>query len=64
MVALREDDGAEEVEMRHFRQAMENVRPTITDDIMDYYEQIEEQFKGGGGESFAGRGSGGRIGFQ
>jgi len=64
MVALREDDAAEEVEMRHFREAMENVRPTITDDIMDYYEQIEEQFKGGGGESFAGRGSGGRIGFQ
>ncbi|WP_049935977.1 CDC48 family AAA ATPase [Haloplanus natans] len=63
MVALREDDDAEEVEMRHFRQAMENVRPTITDDIMDYYEQIEEQFKGGGGESFANRG-GGRIGFQ
>jgi transitional endoplasmic reticulum ATPase len=63
MVALREDDDAEEVEMRHFRQAMENVRPTITDDIMDYYEQIEEQFKGGGGESFASRG-GGRIGFQ
>jgi transitional endoplasmic reticulum ATPase len=30
---------------------------------MDYYEQIEEQFKGGGGESFASRG-GGRIGFQ
>jgi len=64
MVALREDEGAEEVEMRHFRQAMENVRPTITDDIMDYYEQIEEQFKGGGGESFAGRSGGGRIGFQ
>jgi transitional endoplasmic reticulum ATPase len=63
MVALREDDDAAEVEMRHFRQAMENVRPTITDDIMDYYEQIEEQFKGGG-ESLAGRGSGGRIGFQ
>ncbi|WP_251343008.1 CDC48 family AAA ATPase [Haloplanus halophilus] len=64
MVALREDDDAEEVEMRHFRQAMENVRPTITDEIMDYYERIEEQFKGGGGESFAERGSGGRIGFQ
>jgi transitional endoplasmic reticulum ATPase len=31
---------------------------------MDYYEQIEEQFKGGGGESFAGRSGGGRIGFQ
>jgi len=62
MVALREDDEAEDVEMRHFRQALENVRPTITDDIMDYYEQVEEQFKGGG-ESVTGR-SGGRIGFQ
>ncbi|WP_248896236.1 CDC48 family AAA ATPase [Haloplanus halobius] len=65
MVALREDDDAEHVEMRHFRQAMENVRPTITDEIMEYYEQVEEQFKGGGGgEGLAGRGGGGRIGFQ
>ncbi|WP_299334286.1 CDC48 family AAA ATPase [Haloplanus sp.] len=65
MVALREDDDAEHVEMRHFRQAMENVRPTITDEIMDYYERIEEQFKGGGGgEGLAGRGGSGRIGFQ
>jgi transitional endoplasmic reticulum ATPase len=64
MVALREEDDAEEIEMRHFRQAMEHVRPTITDEILDYYERIEEQFKGGRGESFAERGSGGRIGFQ
>ncbi len=43
--ALREDDNAEEVEMRHFRQAMDSVRPTITDDIREYYEQMEEEFE-------------------
>jgi transitional endoplasmic reticulum ATPase len=64
MVALREDDEAEQIEMRHFRQAMDSVRPTITDDIMDYYEKIEEQFKGGGREGLADRRSGGRLGFQ
>jgi transitional endoplasmic reticulum ATPase len=63
MVALREDEDAEAVDMRHFRDAMEHVRPTITDDIMDYYDRIEDEFRGGGGESIAGRG-GGRIGFQ
>jgi transitional endoplasmic reticulum ATPase len=48
--------------MRHFRKAMESVRPTITDDLMDYYEQMEDRFKGGG-DQFAERRDG-RIGFQ
>jgi transitional endoplasmic reticulum ATPase len=61
--ALREDDDAEIVDMRHFRQAMDNVRPTITDDIRDYYEQMEEEFKSGGNRGQQRR-SGGRIGFQ
>jgi transitional endoplasmic reticulum ATPase len=61
--ALREDDDAEAVEMRHFRSAMESVRPTIDDDIRDYYEQMEEQFRGGAPEPSPTRG-GGRIGFQ
>jgi transitional endoplasmic reticulum ATPase len=61
--ALREDDDAEEVEMKHFRSAMEEVRPTITEDINDYYEQMKEEFKGGGPEPSQRR-SGGRIGFQ
>jgi transitional endoplasmic reticulum ATPase len=60
--ALREDDDAEVVNMKHFRQAMESVRPTITDDIRDYYEQMQDEFKGGG-EPQPGQG-GGRIGFQ
>ena len=61
--ALRDDPDAREVEMQHFRRAMESVRPTITDDLMDYYEEMKDQFKGGGGESLAERRSG-RIGFQ
>jgi len=61
--ALREDHEAEEVEMRHFRKAMESVRPTINEEILDYYERIEEQFAGGGRDQLRERG-GGRIGFQ
>ena len=59
--ALRDDDDAEEVEMKHFRRAMESVRPTVNEDILSYYEEIEQQF-GGGGETL--RDTGGRIGFQ
>ncbi|WP_338729486.1 CDC48 family AAA ATPase [Haladaptatus sp. DJG-WS-42] len=60
--ALREDSDADVVEMRHFRKAMENVRPTITDDMMEYFERIKDEFKGGATEPTAGRHS--RIGFQ
>ncbi len=60
--ALRDDDDAEEVEMKHFRRAMESVRPTITDDILAYYEEIEDEFRGGGRDAV--RDAGGRIGFQ
>ncbi|MDZ5809797.1 CDC48 family AAA ATPase [Halorubrum sp. AD140] len=60
--ALRDDDDAEEVEMKHFRAALESVRPTINDDILAYYEEVEQQFKGGSGSAI--RDTGGRIGFQ
>jgi transitional endoplasmic reticulum ATPase len=59
--ALREDPDAEEVEMRHFRTAMESVRPTINDDIRAYYEDIADQFRGGQRQHEQ---STGRIGFQ
>ncbi|MFB6128879.1 MAG: CDC48 family AAA ATPase, partial [Halorhabdus sp.] len=49
--ALRENDDAEEIGMAHFRSALEGVRPTVTDDIRDYFEQMEDQFKGGGPDS-------------
>jgi transitional endoplasmic reticulum ATPase len=61
--ALRQDEDADTVEMKHFRQAMDNVRATITDDIRDYYERMEDEFRGSGPEPQQGR-SGGRIGFQ
>jgi len=60
--ALRDDDDAREVEMKHFRRAMESVRPTITEDILAYYEEVEQEFKGGGRDAF--RDTGGRVGFQ
>ncbi|RRJ30250.1 CDC48 family AAA ATPase [Halocatena pleomorpha] len=59
--ALRDDPETEEVEMRHFRKAMESVRPTITDDIRGYYEQIEDRFRGG---QDVVEQQGERIGFQ
>jgi transitional endoplasmic reticulum ATPase len=60
--ALREDDEATEVGMRHFRTAMDGVRPTITDDIRDYYEEMEQEFRGGSPNSDRRRS--GRLGFQ
>jgi len=60
--ALRQDEDAEEVSMRHFRQAMDNVRPTITDELREYYQEMQEEFRGGGRDPDRRRG--GRIGFQ
>jgi SpoVK/Ycf46/Vps4 family AAA+-type ATPase len=57
-----EDDDAELVDMRHFRKAVESVRPTITDEIVDYYERMEEEFAGG--STVQDRTGSGRIGFQ
>jgi transitional endoplasmic reticulum ATPase len=50
--------------MRHFRKAMESVRPTITEDLMSYYEQIQDQFKGGAREGLSPDTRDGRLGFQ
>jgi transitional endoplasmic reticulum ATPase len=47
MIALRENFDVEYVEMRHFREALKNVKPTITENIAQFYEKIEAQFKGG-----------------
>lgn len=47
MIALRENFDAESVEMRHFREALKKVKPTITENIAQFYEKIEAQFKGG-----------------
>ncbi len=63
MVSLREDPEADVVDMSHFRVAMESVRPTITTDILEYYDRIKEEFAGGTTEP-ARRRSSGQIGFQ
>lgn len=47
MIALRENFNVESVEMRHFKEALKKVKPTITENIAQYYEKIEAQFKGG-----------------
>jgi transitional endoplasmic reticulum ATPase len=62
MEALRDDPEAETVSMRHFRRAMENVRPTVTEEILDYYDRVEEEFRGTSRAPTDRRE--GRIGFQ
>ncbi len=39
LLALREDVNATEVRMHHFREAMKKVRPSITKDMLQYYER-------------------------
>ncbi len=47
MLALRENFDTEKVEMRHFQEALKKIRPSLAENIMDYYERIQEQFRGG-----------------
>jgi len=56
------DDDATSVEMKHFRTALESVRPTITEDLLEYYDEIEDEFRGGSAQKRDR--TGGRIGFQ
>jgi len=45
MLALRE--GLDRVEMRHYREALKKVRPSVEEHMLSYYERIGERFKGG-----------------
>jgi len=47
MLALRENFETDIVEMRHFNDALKKVRPALADDMVEYYEKLKEQFKGG-----------------
>jgi len=47
MLTLRENFDAEKAEMRHFREALKKVRPALAEDMVEYYEKLQEQFKGG-----------------
>lgn len=43
MVALREDRDAKEVRREHFMKAFETVRPSIDEEMIDYYKEIAKK---------------------
>ncbi len=45
MLALREE--LDRVDMRHYREALKKVRPSVEEHMLSYYERIGERFKGG-----------------
>ena len=45
MLAMRED--LDRVEMRHFEEASQKVRPTVSSDLTEHYQHVQEKFKGG-----------------
>jgi transitional endoplasmic reticulum ATPase len=44
VLALRNDMDAKEVSMKHFKDALEKVRPSVTKDIKESYEQMKDKF--------------------
>jgi transitional endoplasmic reticulum ATPase len=47
MLALRENFDIEKVGMHHFRDSLKKVRPALVEDMIEYYEKLQDQFKGG-----------------
>ncbi|RLE52016.1 MAG: AAA family ATPase [Candidatus Methanomethylicota archaeon] len=45
MAALREDINAQKVAKRHFEAALKRVRPSITEDMIQYYKKWTERYK-------------------
>ncbi len=45
MSALREDINANMVEMRHFEQALTKIRPSLTDDMIKYFEEVKRTLR-------------------
>ena len=45
MRALREDFNATKVKAAHFKEALKNIHPTVTPDVLKYYDKIAERFK-------------------
>ncbi|MBM1154436.1 AAA family ATPase, partial [archaeon] len=43
MLALRENIEAKAVHMRHFEEAMKRITPTLTEDLIQYYETLQRQ---------------------
>tara|TARA_B100001250_G_C19408730_1_gene618061 strand:- start:294 stop:680 length:387 start_codon:yes stop_codon:yes gene_type:complete len=45
LIAMR--DGKKTVSKKHFEQACERVRPTVTEEMMDYYNRMESNLTSG-----------------
>jgi len=45
MLALRENIDVQEVEARHFTEAMKKIHPTVTADVIRWYERQSEHFR-------------------
>ena len=43
MIALREDINAKVVKREHFMKAMKEIHPSIDEEMMDYYKEIEKK---------------------
>lgn len=48
LLALRENENAKIVEMRHYLEALKRVRQSVEESMISYYERISERFRGGG----------------
>jgi transitional endoplasmic reticulum ATPase len=47
MLALRDDFDTKTVKKKYFEEALKKVRPTISENLTEYYEKMQETFKGG-----------------
>ncbi|NOR47509.1 MAG: CDC48 family AAA ATPase [Methanosarcinaceae archaeon] len=47
MLALRSDFETNIITMAHFEEALKKVRPTISENMVEYYEKMQDLFKGG-----------------
>ena len=45
MIALRENFNIKHVSMKHFKAALSKIHPTVTTEVIKYYEKIAEKFK-------------------
>ncbi len=43
MIALREDEKAKQVRREHFMKAMESVHPSVDEEMLDYYREMESK---------------------
>ena len=47
MLSLRENFDNETVSLKHFTQALEKVKPTINEDMIEFYNRLAQKLKGG-----------------